>query len=56
MGKYLSNFETTAEFNTVKDDLETPHVALTQDNMEVHYLPYHDYSQDYLTTVALGGG
>lgn len=39
MGKYLTLFETTAEFNTVKDDLATPHVSLTRDNMDVHYLP-----------------
>jgi len=40
MGKYISNFATTAEFNTVKDDLATPHVSLTRDNMDVHYIPF----------------
>ena len=42
MGKYISNFETTAEFEAVELNLDRPHVSLTKDNMEVHYNPYVD--------------
>jgi len=39
---YITDFATTADFNAVKDSLETPHVALTEDDMQVHYMPYVD--------------
>ena len=39
MGKYISNFETTAEFEAAESTLATPHVSLTKDNMQVHYKP-----------------
>ena len=49
MGKYLSNFDTTAAYETAESSLATPHVSLTKDDMQVHYKPYvdpyngHDY-------------
>ena len=42
MGLYISNFETTAEFETVELNLDRPHVSLTMDNMVVHYNPWSD--------------
>jgi len=56
MGEYITNFNTTAEFEAVESSLAKPHVSLTKDNMALHYIPVHDYSQDYLTTVALEDG
>ena len=42
MGKYISNFETTAEFEAAEQNLDRPHVSLTKDNMEVHFMPWSD--------------
>jgi len=39
---YITDFATTADFNAVKDSLETPNVSLTEDDMQVHYMPYVD--------------
>ena len=39
MGDWITNFETTAEYNAALPNLETPHVSLTQDDMKVHYVP-----------------
>ena len=38
--KYLTLHETTAAYEAVKDSLALPQVALTLDNMSVHYQPY----------------
>ena len=39
MIKHLTSYDTTAAFNTAKPTLERPHVSLTKDDMQVHYLP-----------------
>ena len=39
MGKYITNFETTAAFEAAESSLATPHVSLTKDDMTVHYIP-----------------
>ena len=59
MGKYLKLFETHTEYQTYAQsgDMIKPNVSYCEDNNEVHYNPYvHDYSQDYLTFVALEDG
>jgi hypothetical protein len=52
--KYLTLYETTAEYETAESGLLLPHVALTEDNNQVHYKPYVDPSggHDY---VEIGG-
>jgi hypothetical protein len=40
MSKFITSWNTTAEYDAVKDSLVTPQVALTKDNMTVHYQPY----------------
>ena len=42
MGKYISNFETTAEFEAAEQNLDRPHVSLTKDDMDVHFMPWSD--------------
>ena len=58
MGKFISNFNTTAELEAFMQTAEfkTPHVSLTKDSGEVHYFEPHDYSQDYFTMVVTSGG
>ncbi len=46
MGKFISNFSTTAELATFSATtaFSTPHVSLTKDNSQVHYFdPYNGY-------------
>ena len=50
MGRWISNFNTTAELEAFKetDGYSTPHVSLTKDSGEVHYnpstpTPSHDF-------------
>ena len=38
--KYITYYETEAAYDSVKKKLATPQVALTQDNMQVHFQPY----------------
>ncbi len=40
MGKYITNFETIAEYTAAESSLATPNVSLVKDNMQVHYKPY----------------
>ena len=40
MGRFISNFSTTAEYTTAQSTLETPHVSLTRDDFTVHYNAY----------------
>ena len=55
--KYLTDYETTSQYDAVKKDLPKPQVALTRDDYKVHFKPNkHDYSQDYLTIVAKENG
>jgi hypothetical protein len=42
MGQFITNFATTAEFTAAEATLARPHVSLTKDNMQVHYIPYAD--------------
>ena len=59
MGKYLKLFEQHAQYETYinSQDAVLPNVSYCIDNDEVHYNPYvHDYSKDYLTTIALEDG
>ena len=39
MAKYLTKFATTAAFEAAESTLAKPHVSLTKDNMQVHYIP-----------------
>ena len=55
MKEYISLFETTAAYNAAKDSLDLPNVAYCKDQSQMHYNPI-DYSQNYLTTVALESG
>ena len=53
--KYLRKFENNAAYESAILDL--PNVAYCKEENEVHYNPYvHDYSEDYLTFVALENG
>ena len=56
MGLFISSYDTLAEYNAVKDDILQPHVSPIEENDIVKYKPYHDYSLDYLTFVALENG
>ena len=51
MGKFITNFDTTAEYNSAKSNFDLPHVSLTKDDMIVHYHPLvvaklYDYLYD----------
>ena len=48
MGKFITNFGTTAEYNSAKSNFDLPHVSLTKDNMIVHYHPLVAKLYDYL--------
>jgi len=58
MGKYLKLFETHSEYQTYisGDNVLKPNVSYCEDENEVHYNPYIDYSSEYLTFVALEDG
>ena len=61
MGDYLKLFETHTEYETYIEgqDVLLPNVSYCEDNNEVYYKPLeakYDYSQDYLTFVALESG
>ena len=59
MGIFLKLFETHNEYQTYEQsgDMIKPNVSYCEDNNEVHYNPIpYDYSQDYLTFVALEDG
>ena len=48
MGKFITNFGTTAEYNSAKSNFDLPHVSLTKDDMMVHYHPLPAKLYDYL--------
>ena len=48
MGKFITNFGTTAEYNSAKSNFDLPHVSLTKDDMMVHYHPLVAKLYDYL--------
>ena len=48
MGKFITNFDTTAEYNSAKSNFDLPHVSLTKDDMMVHYHPLVAKLYDYL--------
>lgn len=39
MAKFITKFDTTAEYNSAKSNFDLPHVSLTKDDMIVHYHP-----------------
>ena len=39
MAKFITKFDTTAEYNSAKSNFDLPHVSLTKDDMMVHYHP-----------------
>ena len=48
MAKFITKFDTTAEYNSAKSNFDLPHVSLTKDNMIVHYHPLVAKLYDYL--------
>ena len=57
IGKFITKFQNHAEYESAEANLVLPNVSLCETEGEVHYNPYvHDYSQDYLTFVALEDG
>lgn len=48
MEKYITNFDTTSEYNSAKSNFDLPHVSLTNDDMVVHYHPLVAKLYDYL--------
>ena len=48
MGKFITNFDTTSEYNSAKSNFDLPHVSLTKDDMIVHYHPLVAKLYDYL--------
>ena len=59
MGKYLRKFDTHSEYEEYinSQDKLLPNVSYCEDQKELHYNKKpHDYSQDYLTFVALEDG
>lgn len=50
MGIYLTNFATTAAYNAAEPNLVKPHVSLTKDNMNVHFLPYVEPTRNNIIT------
>ena len=61
MATYLKQFSTHAEYDAYINGSGAilPNVSICTTEGDVHYNPYvpqHDYSQDYLTTVALENG
>ena len=59
MGKFIKKFENHSSYSsfTQTEEFIKPNVSLCVTENEVHYNPYvHDYSQDYLTFVALEDG
>ena len=57
MGKFISNFKTTAELSifSATTAFKTPHVSLTKDSGGVHFFK-RDYYHDYFTMVVTVGG
>ena len=39
MAKFITKYDTTAEYNSAKSNFDLPHVSLTKDDMIVHYHP-----------------
>ena len=55
--KYLKLFSSHSDYDAAKSSLDKPNVSHCVQENEVHYNPIiHDYSQDYLTFVALEDG
>ena len=48
MAKFITDFDTTAEYNSAKSNFDLPHVSLTNDDMVVHYHPLVAKLYDYL--------
>lgn len=58
MGKFISNFDTTAELATFSatTDFGRPHVSLTKDNSKVHYFDYDPYNGHAYVNLGLPSG
>lgn len=57
MSKYFKKFDTHEQYEQyTQEDMILPNVSYCEDNDEMYYNPIHDYSQDYLTFVALEDG
>ena len=49
MEKYLTKFDTHADYLAAKDELRLPNVSYCVQENEIHYNPYVDYRTKYLT-------
>ena len=58
MFKYIKKFKKHTDYETfISDDFIKPNVSLCVEENDVHYNPIpHDYSEDYLTFIALEDG
>ena len=48
MGKFITKFESTIEFEAAEATLDKPHVSLTKDDMKVHYIPLVTPSYEFI--------
>lgn len=53
MLKYIKQFANHTAYQSAESNLDKPNVTLCTQENEIHYNPFHDYSKDYLTFVAL---
>lgn len=51
MKNYISNFDTTAQYEAAKEMLDKPHVSLVEEDMSVHYDPDYSNYDGYLRLV-----
>jgi hypothetical protein len=57
MSKYLKLFQTHSQYvSFANGNFDKPNVSYCLDVEDVHYNPFHNYSLDYLTFVALESG
>ena len=56
MLKYIKEFANHTAYQSAESNLDKPNVSLCVQEDEVHYNPYIDYSNNYLTFVALENG
>ena len=53
--KYISNFDTTAEFEAAESTLSMPNVSLTKDDMQVHYKSYLPNETLFWRSITISG-
>lgn len=56
MLKYIKEFANHTAYQSAESNLDKPNVSLCVQEDEVHYNPYVDYSNNYLTFIALENG